>query len=70
MTERRRSQMRIAAAPAEEVVQRIRAPATEESRGDVRASVDQTLVPLVAFGIWIILSWDAESSWERQIRTV
>lgn len=57
-------------ATAEEVVKGIRAPASEESGSDVRASIDQTLVPLVAFGVRVgVLSGgrcsrNTESGWK------
>lgn len=58
------------ATTTEQVVQRIRAPASKESRSDVGTGVNQTLVPLVALGIWVVLSWDTKSCWERQVGTV
>lgn len=45
-------------AAAEEVVQRIGAPTPEECRGNVRASVDQTLEPLVTSSIGVVLRRD------------
>lgn len=58
------------AATTKEVIQRIRAPAAEESRRNVRTSIDQTLKPLVTGSVWIVLCRNTKSIWEREICAV